>query len=99
MGKEGGPVHNDGEFSLCPLKILKVSDVSLRSSEKRHDTSSVARHKFHVYGSVDSAVWRKTCWDKPVSMLSLVIQGRMEVVIKSKELTRENGSNLVINWT
>ena len=56
MGKEGGPVHNDGEFSLCPLKILKVSDVSLRSSEKRHDTSSVARHKFHVYGSVDSAV-------------------------------------------
>lgn len=95
MGKEGGPVHNDREFGLYPLKILKVFDVSLRSSEKRH----VAWHKVHVYGSVDGAVWRKTCLDIPVSMLSLVIQGRMEVVIKSKELTRENGSNLVINWT
>lgn len=58
--------------------------MSLKSSEKRNDTSSVAWHKVHVYGSMDGAVWIKACWDRPVSMLSLVIQERMEVVIKKQ---------------
>ena len=49
-------VHKDREFGLYPLKIFKVFDMSLTSSEKRNDTSSVAWHKVHVYGSMDGAV-------------------------------------------
>ena len=54
MGME--TVHKDREFGLYPLKIFKVFDMSLKSSEKRNDTSSVAWHKVHVYGSMDGAV-------------------------------------------
>ena len=56
MEKEVGPLHNDREFGLYPLKILKVFDMSLKSSEKRNVTSSVAWHKVRVYGSMDDAV-------------------------------------------
>ena len=56
MEKEVGPLHTEREFGLYPLKILKVFDMSLKSSEKRNVTSSVAWHKVRVYGSMDDAV-------------------------------------------
>ena len=54
--KEVGPVHNDRQFGLYPLKILKVFDMSLKSSEKTNVTSSVVWHKVGAYGSMDGAV-------------------------------------------